>query len=223
MGGWRYKILKQAKLDQLLKDHKISSLFLEITHQSKPGYHLMLRSASSRGGDILGRLSKKQFDKLNGGKAETQPGFINISYWKLNPMLDPALEEKVITELVTKHLVITQSKGSGRNGKMYCFVSAEAPSVNADVSKGHRPRRVGGYTTEELNQSVRAIAKKWFFPLRYFLVTDGDKNYWVASNSEENALKEYWRVCEVQDIGKEFPVTELLTIAVGVSSPHDLV
>lgn len=219
--AWRYKILKQDKLDQLLKEQPFDSLILEITHQSKPGYHLIQLTATGR--TILGRLSKSQFDKLNPVASEHESQFININNWKIDPLLNPAVELKLITEFINKHLTISHSNGLGKNGKRYWFVSVNVPVVNPDVTRGCRPRRIGGFTTEDLQSELKRLVKKWYFPMKYFFITDGEKKFWVGANSEDNALKEYWRYGDVKDSGKRYPIDEFLSVANAISMTSDII
>lgn len=84
---------------------------------------------------------------------------------------------------------IIYSNGNGKGGKMYAFVRPDMKCFNR--SRRVQPSRVA----EEV--------KKWFTPMNYYIV-DGET---IGSNSEENALKEYWRVCDKEKIGKHFQVT----------------
>lgn len=82
--AWRYKIMSADRFRQLVADYG-KALFIEVTHQSKPGYHLMLNNPG-QGPVTLGRVSRGLFKKLDPVKMENQPPYINVSYWKFkNP------------------------------------------------------------------------------------------------------------------------------------------
>lgn len=80
---------------------------------------------------------------------------------------------------------LTQSNGRGKSGKMYCYIRPKKHCFN-------RSRKVGGFTEAELFSAIMACIKKWYNPIQYFNINE----YVIGSNSEENALKEWWRVCD---------------------------
>jgi hypothetical protein len=85
-------------------------------------------------------------------------------------------------------VIVERSKGRGQNGKAYMFVRPAKKCMN-------RSRRV-------TPDKVQLTTDVYFTPMNYYLV-----NGWIiGSNTERNALKEYWRVCANEDIGKEFTV-----------------
>lgn len=56
----------------------------------------------------------------------------------------------------------------------------------------NRSHRCVGYDKKDL------AIQKWFSPEVYYYVI---KNYVIGSNSEMNALREFWRVCSKEEIG----------------------
>lgn len=84
------------------------------------------------------------------------------------------------------------SKGSGKGGKRYIYLSPRGDC-------GNKPRRV-----EAMQEKVDKVVNKWYSPSILFYKVD---NRVIGSNSEENALREYWRICEKELIGVGFPVT----------------
>ena len=85
---------------------------------------------------------------------------------------------------------VRYSHGNGANNKRWVFIRPSGECFN-------RSRRVGGFTNDEIMNVVNKCIEKWFTPLKYFQIED----YIIGSNSEENAVKEYWRVCDKKDIG----------------------
>lgn len=76
---WRYKIIPKSTVDKHVQKWR-DSLYVEITHQSSPGYHLMLHT--DNGEKVLGRVSKKIFKWYELEKMEQQPGYVNLSWHK---------------------------------------------------------------------------------------------------------------------------------------------
>jgi hypothetical protein len=69
----------------------------------------------------------------------------------------------------------------------------------------NRARKVTGFTSSEVNRKINNVVAKWYSPKVILYKIEG----WViASNSKRNALCEYWRVCDMKDVGKEFEVQE---------------
>lgn len=93
---------------------------------------------------------------------------------------------------MSKQVEITRSNGFSKNGGQYYYLR---PSVKCD----NKSRRV-------LEDRIVANINKWFSPDILLYKINGSI---IGSNSEENALKEYWRICDEADIKKQFPV-ELL-------------
>jgi len=91
---------------------------------------------------------------------------------------------------------IHTSAGRGKNGKMYKGVRPLADCFN-------RSRKVGGYNHQEIQAKIDKVIEKWFSPKVILYRVDG---HVIGSNSKENALKEYWRVCEKEKIKQHFEV-----------------
>lgn len=93
---------------------------------------------------------------------------------------------------------IRKSNGLGKYGKSYYFIRPLAEC-------GNRSRKVGGINYQEIQPKIDKVIAKWYSPrVILYLVAD----MVIGSNSKENALKEYWRVCHPNDIG----VTKIVEI-----------
>ncbi|MEI6949797.1 hypothetical protein V9K67_21600 [Paraflavisolibacter sp. H34] len=90
---------------------------------------------------------------------------------------------------------IVYSHGRGSGGKLYAYVRPANDCFN-------RSRRVGGFTGAELEGAIQMCIEKWFTPCNYYLV----EGCVIGSNSEKNALKEYWKVCDLKDMNQPFDV-----------------
>jgi hypothetical protein len=99
-----------------------------------------------------------------------------------------------VTELI-KDVSVCYSRGRGKGGRRANFIRPADNCFN-------KSRRVTGFTDEELDEKIIATVKKWYYPMKYYKVD----NHIIGSNSEENALREYWRVCEKSVKGLCFPV-----------------
>lgn len=100
----------------------------------------------------------------------------------------------------TEGVDVRWSSGSGKAGKLFVYIRPEKEC-------GNRSRRIGGFYGAEFGARIDKLIKKWFIPIKYYKVNNDRV---IGSNSEKNALTEYWRVCEREDIGKIFPVTEII-------------
>jgi hypothetical protein len=96
---------------------------------------------------------------------------------------------------MTENIMITTSRGNSK----FRFVIYIRPHADC-FNKG---RRITAQSKEELDEKIKDMANKWYTPLIIYRVD----NHRIASNSEENALREYWRVCEKEVVGLTFPVT----------------
>lgn len=76
---WNYKIISKNKVAEYVSKFR-TSLYIEIIHQSKPGYHLILHTTS--GEKILGRVSKNIFKWYETEPTKSQSGYMNISWHK---------------------------------------------------------------------------------------------------------------------------------------------
>jgi hypothetical protein len=92
---------------------------------------------------------------------------------------------------------IERSNGNGKGGKIFYYIRPLQECMN-------KSRKASGFTPAELHEKISNVITKWYSPMVIMYMVNG----WViGSNSKENALKEYWRVCERGDVGKEFEVT----------------
>lgn len=92
---------------------------------------------------------------------------------------------------------ITQSIGQGKGGKMSWFIRPIYYCFN-------RSHKVSGFTGKELQEKADKVISKWYYPRVILYEVDGET---IASNSKENALTEYWRVCAKEKIGVIFEAT----------------
>lgn len=93
---------------------------------------------------------------------------------------------------------INFSIGKGKGGKKYAYIRPKANCFNRD-------RKVGGFTKNELRVQIIKCIEKYYFPIRYYEL----ENHIIGANNEDNALKEYWRVCDLKDVGKQFVIKNI--------------
>lgn len=91
---------------------------------------------------------------------------------------------------------IEYSRGRAKSGKKHAFVRPDYPCFN-------KSRKASGFYDSDLNENISKILRKWFQPELFVYEIDG---HIIVSNSDKNALSEYWNVCERTDIGKNFEV-----------------
>lgn len=89
------------------------------------------------------------------------------------------------------------SQGCGKDGRRAIYLRPDCECFN-------RSRKVSFWTDEEAEQKIQKLVAKWYSPEINRYIIEGKV---IASNSEENALKEWWRVCEPVFIGVSVPVT----------------
>lgn len=94
---------------------------------------------------------------------------------------------------------VRRSNGRGKDGKTYYFIRPFAECFN-------RSRKVSGWTSQEINDKIEKVIAKWYSPRVILYQIEGTI---IGSNSKENALKEWWRVCEIEKI-KQLTEVELL-------------
>lgn len=94
---------------------------------------------------------------------------------------------------------IEKSNGSNSFAGAIYFVRPLADCMN-------RSRKVSVRPGESATEKIEKVIAKWFFPKVIIYNLNGWK---IGSNSKENALKEYWRVCAEEEIGKTTEVTQL--------------
>lgn len=91
---------------------------------------------------------------------------------------------------------ISRSNGNGKGGRISYFIRPAAECLN-------RSRKVSGWPGNDIQEKIDKCVSKWFSPMVILYEIEGSV---VGSNSKENALKEYWRRCEKEDINKQFEV-----------------
>ena len=89
-------------------------------------------------------------------------------------------------------VTIQYSSGRGKNGKRWAYIRPDTRCAN-------KSRRV---SADKIDETI----EKYFPIVNLYLI----KNRIFGAKDERDALKEYWRVCEQSEIGKEVPV-ELFT------------
>ena len=95
---------------------------------------------------------------------------------------------------------IERSNGRGKGGKISFFIRPVANCLN-------RSRKVSGWPGSDIQDKIDKCVRKWFSPKVILYEIEGSI---IGSNSKENALKEYWRVCDIKDINKQFEVKQLI-------------
>ena len=96
------------------------------------------------------------------------------------------------TKYILHDIEITYSNGRCRNGQQYAFIRPSQKCFN-------RSRRC---RVDKIDSAI----KKHFPVVNYYRI-DG---HVIGAKDERSALGEYWRVCELDKIGMDFPV-ELIT------------
>jgi len=90
------------------------------------------------------------------------------------------------------------SRGKSRDGRTTLYLRPAKNCFN-------RSRVVKGFNDAGINKKATQVIQEWYTPMVYYSV-DGQV---IGSNNTENALKEYWRVCDIEKRGQIFPVTEI--------------
>ena len=88
------------------------------------------------------------------------------------------------------------SAGSNSFGGQYVYLRPNYECFN-------KSRKVGGMRNEVWDKVYKTISK-WYAPGINLYMVDG---HIIGSNNEENALKEYWRVCDWDKRKQVFEVT----------------
>lgn len=86
------------------------------------------------------------------------------------------------------NIVIRRSNGRSGSGKKALYIR---PSLDC----ANRSRKITGWNYYELQEKLNKVCEKWYAPMIYYEV-NGDI---IGSNSKQNALKEYWKVCSLED------------------------
>lgn len=83
---------------------------------------------------------------------------------------------------------IRRSNGHTRSGKKVFYIRPLQECSN-------RSRRITGWSFYELQEKIDRVCDKWYSPMVYYKI-EGNI---IGSNSKINALKEYWRICNIED------------------------
>lgn len=87
------------------------------------------------------------------------------------------------------HIEITCSYGRGKSGRKYAYI---------------RPAKKCRNRSRRCSRDKIAACIERHFPVVYYYHVDG---FVIGAKDPQSALKEYWRVCEKEKIGKVFEVT----------------
>ena len=96
-----------------------------------------------------------------------------------------------------KYVLITRSNGRNHSGVTF-YIRPLEPCFN-------RSRPLIIYNDEQLENRVKKMIVKWYWPMKYYKID----NVIIGSNSENNALQEYWRVCDPSKKGEFIAPTEI--------------
>lgn len=115
---------------------------------------------------------------------------------QISDLIDAGIElEKEMLDSVS----VTYSRGRAKYGRMVYFVMPNSQTCR------NKSRRIVALDGDQAYDKLIEIVKKWYFPLNEYKV-DG---LIICSNSESNALSEYWRICEKYKVGLQFEVSSL--------------
>lgn len=90
-----------------------------------------------------------------------------------------------------EHISISYSNGKGKSGKRFAFIR---PTGNCR----NKSRRCHVH-------DIQKVVDKYFQPVNYYSI-DG---LIFGAKDEKFALREYWKVCDIRDRGKQFEVTQI--------------
>lgn len=93
--------------------------------------------------------------------------------------------------IVTDIVEVTHSAGRGKGGRRYAYIRPAFECANKSL-------RVSGCTQQQLVAFIKKAVEKKYMPMHSYEI----QGKIFGSNSPENALKEWWRVCDKNDIGK---------------------
>lgn len=112
---------------------------------------------------------------------------------QISDLIDAGIElEKEMLDSVS----VTYSRGRAKYGRKVYFVMPNSQNCR------NRSRRIVAQDGDQAYYKLIEVIKKWYFPLSDYTV-DG---LIICSNSESNALSEYWRICEKNKVGVNFEV-----------------
>jgi hypothetical protein len=100
--------------------------------------------------------------------------------------------------MTTEGLRIERSNGQGKGGSSVYYIRPAQTCSN-------RSRKVRGFVHLEIKAKTKKLIYKWFAPMVIYYEVNGVV---IGSTSKENALKEYWRICDRNDVGKIFQVKQ---------------
>lgn len=86
---------------------------------------------------------------------------------------------------------ITYSDGRGKNGQQYAYI---------------RPAKCRNQSRRCPVRDIQKTLSRYFAPEVKYYEIDG---FTIGSNSPENALKEYYRICDRRLIGVKFQVKQI--------------
>lgn len=96
----------------------------------------------------------------------------------------------------TEAVDIKYSSGRVRSGRRFAYIRPSFACLN-------RPMRVSGNDRQNLVVNVEKAIRKYYTPIFTYEI----QGKIVGSNNPANALKEFYRVCEKEQIGRKFEVT----------------
>lgn len=112
---------------------------------------------------------------------------------QISDLIDAGIEiEKEMLDSVS----VTYSRGRTKYGRKVYFVMPNSETCR------NRSRRIVAQDGDQAYYKLIELIKKWYYPLNEYVV-DGSI---ICSNSESNALSEYWRICERNKVGINFEV-----------------
>ena len=97
-------------------------------------------------------------------------------------------------------VVIKSSRGFSRRHVRFLM-----PSNGGAANK---PRRVTGVTYADLQKNIEKTIKRYYTPMHYYFI----EGKMFGSNNAVNALAEWDRICDKEDIGKDVTVTLIESI-----------
>lgn len=97
---------------------------------------------------------------------------------------------------VPTYIDFTMSAGSSAYGGQYAYLRPNYDCFN-------RSRRIGTTDPKLFWDKIDKAIEKWYAPMINLYLVDG---HIIGSNSAENALKEYWRVCDWHKRKQRFEV-----------------
>lgn len=100
-----------------------------------------------------------------------------------------------------KFVSVIRSKGShAHNSGVTFYIRPIEPCFNRS-----RSLIFYGDDKKELEERIIKMVARWYWPMKYYKID----NVIIGSNSENNALQEYWRVCDPSKKGTFITAVEL--------------